>query len=97
MREQFWLTYEVREIVFESIYPGEYNNFERSCLLQAIDVCWSQHLEKISELRESIGWQAYAQKDPFIVYKQEAMSLFLNMNDEIMDILILDRLVSDIL
>ena len=92
---ELWLSSEIKKILGDEIFSDQ--TFETSSILRAMDVCWCEHLEKMSELRESTRWQAYAQKDPFIVYKQEAMSLFLNMNDEIMDILILDRLVSDIL
>jgi preprotein translocase subunit SecA len=76
LREQFWLIYDIKEINSEIIDPGFYREFEKTCLLQAIDFCWSQHLEKMSELRESINWRAYAQRDPLVEYKQEGFRIF---------------------
>jgi preprotein translocase subunit SecA len=91
---ELWLSFELRSLADENFYD---QSFEKSSLLEAMDICWSEHLEKMSELREATRWQAYAQKDPFIIYKQEAMRMFLNISSEVIDILILDRLISDIL
>jgi preprotein translocase subunit SecA len=95
--EQFWLTYEIKESLFEDKYLTDYKNFEKKYLLKTIDICWSEHLEKMSELRESIAWQVYAQKDPLTVYKEEAYSTFIETIKEIMNILILNLIVYDII
>ena len=78
LREQFWLIYDLKEINSELIDPGFYRQFEKICLLQAIDFSWSEHLQKMNDLRESIGWRAYAQRDPLIEYKQEGYRIFTN-------------------
>jgi len=49
---------------------------ERFIALQSIDKRWKEHLYEMDGLREGIGYQAYAQKDPLIEYKFQAFTLF---------------------
>jgi preprotein translocase subunit SecA len=49
---------------------------ERFIALQAIDRRWKDHLYEMDGLREGIGYQRYAQKDPLIEYKFQAFNLF---------------------
>jgi preprotein translocase subunit SecA len=49
---------------------------ERFIALQAIDRRWKEHLYEMDGLREGIGYQRYAQKDPLIEYKFQAFNLF---------------------
>ena len=70
------------------VIPGFYKQFEKYYLLHAIDFCWSEHLEKMAELRESIVWRVYGQRDPLIEYKQEAYKLFTITSKQIRNYLI---------
>jgi len=60
---------------------------EQFLALQAIDKRWKEHLYEMDGLREGIGYQAYAQKDPLIEYKFQAFNLFqelvVNINTDI--------------
>jgi len=60
---------------------------EQFLALQAIDKRWKEHLYEMDGLREGIGYQAYAQKDPLIEYKFQAFNLFqeliVNINADI--------------
>jgi preprotein translocase subunit SecA len=49
---------------------------ERFIALQAIDRRWKEHLYEMDGMREGIGYQAYAQKDPLVEYKFQAFNLF---------------------
>ena len=53
-----------------------FNSFERSVLLQTIDLGWREHLAALDHLRQGIHLRGYAQKDPKQEYKKEAFSLF---------------------
>lgn len=97
LREQFWLNYDLKEINYELLMQiKEYQDFQKSCFLKAIDSCWSDHLEKMSELREAIVWSAYGQRDPLIQYKQEAYRLFTITLQEIQNYLIFTLLSTDL-
>jgi preprotein translocase subunit SecA len=58
---------------------------ERQLILQAIDEHWQEYLRSMDSLRESIGLQAYGQRDPLIEYKREAYNLFMDLMDRIYD------------
>ncbi len=51
-------------------------NAERSVYLRAIDVLWMEHIDEMSHLRDAVALSGYAQKDPLIVYKEEAFQMF---------------------
>lgn len=50
--------------------------FERSVILQTIDMQWREHLATMDYLRQGIHLRGYAQKDPKQEYKREAFDLF---------------------
>lgn len=79
LSEQFRITYDLRETYLEQLRPGLVRQLEKYYLLQQIDKAWQEHLEKMANLRESIGWRSYGQQDPLTEYKNEAFSLFINM------------------
>nr|AWT38726.1 preprotein-translocase subunit a [Licmophora sp.] len=74
--QEFWLTYQlkVKEIL---IYGNRiFENLEHKTTLANIDQIWQEHLEKITLLREAVGWRGYGQKRPLTEYKREAYTLF---------------------
>nr|YP_009393667.1 preprotein-translocase subunit a [Caloglossa beccarii]ARW62229.1 preprotein-translocase subunit a [Caloglossa beccarii] len=77
--EQLRISYDLRENYLEQLRPGLMRKLEKYYLLQQIDQTWQEHLEKMSLLKEYIGWRSYGQQDPLIEYKNEAFSLFINM------------------
>lgn len=83
LHEQLRITYDLREAYLEQLKPGLIRQLEKYYLLQQIDKGWQEHLEKMTILRESIGWRSYGQEDPLIEYKNEAFSLFVNMTNYI--------------
>ncbi len=49
---------------------------QRFIALQMLDHQWKEHLYEMDGLREGIGYQAYAQRDPLLEYKFQAFNLF---------------------
>jgi preprotein translocase subunit SecA len=71
----------------ESLFGEEgAREVERVVLLRNVDEKWMDHLEAMDDLRESIGLQAYAQRNPLIEYKIAGADLFdemvLNIRDD---------------
>ncbi|VGO21381.1 preprotein translocase subunit SecA [Pontiella sulfatireligans] len=56
---------------------------ERHMIIQAIDEHWQEYLRNMDSLRESVGLQAYGQRDPLVEYKREAYNLFMDLMDRI--------------
>lgn len=71
--------YEEKEEGFEK----EQRSLERYALLSVVDSEWKDHLYNMDRLKEGIGFQAYAQKDPLIEYQKEGYELFLALIDRI--------------
>src|SRR5882762_3264786 len=54
----------------------------RYVMLNVLDEKWKDHLYDLDQLRNSIHYRSYGQKDPLLEYKQEAYSMFVDlMND----------------
>jgi preprotein translocase subunit SecA len=56
---------------------------ERQITLREIDRAWVDHLTNMDYLREGIGLRGYAQVDPLVAYKKEALELFSRMQADI--------------
>ncbi|MCK9577982.1 preprotein translocase subunit SecA [bacterium] len=52
---------------------------EKIISLRVMDVFWTEHLENMEHLRESVRLRAYGQRDPLVEYKKEGNILFRNM------------------
>ncbi len=63
----------------------ELTQFERWVLLQIVDQAWKDHLYAVDQLRESIGFRSFSQRDPRIEFKREAARLFEEMESGIRD------------
>ncbi|HUS14377.1 MAG TPA: hypothetical protein VM536_05075, partial [Chloroflexia bacterium] len=70
---------EVRDLVREAFVKHQ----ESRWILHVIDQLWTRHLTTMEGLRQSIGLQAYAQKDPLIEYKRTSYELFEELKGEI--------------
>ncbi len=63
----------------KALGPELMREIERNILLQVVDTKWRDHLYGMDHLKEGIGLQAYAQKDPLLMYKKEGFQLFQQM------------------
>lgn len=79
LHEQFRASYDLKETYLEQLRPGLIRQLEKYYLLQQIDKSWQDHIERMSLLKEYIGWRSYGQQDPLIEYKNEGFHLFINM------------------
>ncbi|MBY0477151.1 MAG: preprotein translocase subunit SecA [Chitinophagaceae bacterium] len=59
------------------------NALERTATLAFIDEAWKEHLRAMDDLRTSVQNATYEQKDPLVIYKVEAYTLFEQLNNEI--------------
>ncbi len=60
------------------VFLGErlQNEIYRELLLSIISQSWVEYLTKVEALRVSIGLEAYAQRDPLVMYKGQATDMF---------------------
>jgi preprotein translocase subunit SecA len=94
---EFWLTYtaKIREL---SLYgDGIIGELERNIILTNTDRIWREHLQKLTLLREAVGWRGYGQKNPLYEYKREAFKIFEDREETLRHLVIYDLLRSSIL
>lgn len=58
-------------------------NIIRAVFLRTLDTLWIEHLDLMTELRESIGLRGYGQRDPLVEYKREAFRHFSELTQSI--------------
>ena len=56
------------------------NALERTVTLGFIDDAWKEHLRAMDDLKQSVQTAYYEQKDPLVIYKGEAYTLFRQMD-----------------
>lgn len=74
--QEFWVSYEAKVIELEIQHLGLIRELERTLILIYMDREWKEHLQKMSLLRDAVGWRRYGQRNPLYEYKEEAYALF---------------------
>ncbi|WP_040909413.1 preprotein translocase subunit SecA [Succinatimonas hippei] len=67
----------------EKIGKENQNRLEKGVMLQCIDTLWKEHLAAMDYMRQGIGLQGYAQKNPKNEYKIQSFNLFTKMLDNL--------------
>jgi len=83
LNERAVMLYEKKEK--ELIGEEQMRELERIILLQNVDMKWKDHLEAMDSLMETIGLQAYAQRNPISEYRLYGADLFDDMIVQIRD------------
>jgi preprotein translocase subunit SecA len=94
---EFWLTYQSKIQNYLVYGDGIIENLERSIILINIDRIWREHLQKMTLLREAVGWRGYGQRNPLYEYKQDAFYMFETREELLRHLVIYDLLRSSIL
>jgi preprotein translocase subunit SecA len=63
-----------------------YSEFLKIILLRTIDQFWMKHIDTMSELRQSVMLQSYAQVNPLYVYQNDGLKLFKQLMIDISDL-----------
>ena len=74
LKEKAVKLYEAKETEFPE--PEQFRELERVILLKVIDRKWMDHIDDMDQLRQGIGLQAYAQRDPLVEYKMAGYDMF---------------------
>jgi preprotein translocase subunit SecA len=95
--DEFWLTYNSKIMELAIYGDGIIENLERSIILINTDRIWREHLQKMTLLREAVGWRGYGQRNPLYEYKQDAFYMFETRKELLRHLVIYDLLRSSIL
>jgi len=94
---EFWLTYQSKILELSVYGYGIMENLERSLILINTDRIWREHLQKMTLLREAVGWRGYGQRNPLYEYRQDAFYMFETREESLRHLVIYDLLRSSIL
>lgn len=50
--------------------------WERTLMLQMLDMLWVRHLTALDDLRQGIGLRAYGQQDPLVAFQKDAFQMY---------------------
>ncbi|MFC0233295.1 preprotein translocase subunit SecA [Vagococcus entomophilus] len=53
--------------------------FQKVVILRVVDTKWTDHIDAMDQLRQSIGLRAYGQNNPLVEYQQEGYQMFETM------------------
>ena len=81
LKEEAVLLYEAKETEFPEI--EQFRELERVVLLKVIDRKWMDHIDDMDQLRQGIGMQAFAQRNPIDEYKMASYDMLDAMNEAI--------------
>ena len=81
LKEEAVKLYEEKEAEFPE--PETIREIERVILLKVIDRKWMDHIDDMDQLRQGIGLQAFAQRDPKVEYKLAGFEMFDEMTRNI--------------
>ena len=74
LKERAVKLYEAKEAEFPE--PEAVRELERVVLLKTIDRKWMAHIDDMDQLRQGIGLQTFAQRDPLVEYKLAGFEMF---------------------
>ncbi|TMT00641.1 preprotein translocase subunit SecA [Apilactobacillus kunkeei] len=68
----------------EQLYdPEQMLEFEKVVLLRVVDSHWTDHIDEMDQLRQSIGLRGYGQLNPLVEYQREGYQMFEEMVSDI--------------
>ncbi|MBM7710395.1 preprotein translocase subunit SecA [Enterococcus lemanii] len=59
--------------------PEQLLEFEKVVILRVVDSKWTDHIDAMDQLRQSIGLRAYGQNNPLVEYQTEGFQMFETM------------------
>lgn len=82
-RKEVWIVQDIRLAESNLYEQGLLKKTRSNSLLNMIDSCWAEHLERMSYTRETINLRSYGQQTPLMEYNIEAFNSFKSMLEQI--------------
>ena len=80
---EIWISNDLRSAESNLYEKGFLKVTQSTNLLSIIDYYWTEHIERMSYIRETISWRSYGQQNPLVEYNIEAFKSFKLMFEEI--------------
>jgi len=81
--KEIWISNDLRHS-YGNFYEANFLlNNRTTTILSIVDFYWTEHLERMSYIRETINWRSYGQQNPLLEYNIEAFKSFNLMFEQI--------------
>jgi len=81
--KEIWISHDLR-LSHSNLYQlGFLKSTRLPIVLSIIDFYWTEHIERMSYIRETINWRSYGQQNPLLEYNLEAFKSFNLMFEQI--------------
>jgi preprotein translocase subunit SecA len=80
---EIWISNDLRFAESNFYEMGLLKSTRSSTLLAIIDYYWTEHIERMNFIRETISWRSYGQQNPLVEYNLQAGDSFKLMFQEI--------------
>lgn len=74
--KEIWVSNDLRSAQSNLYQENFLKNNRTEIFLAVVDFYWTEHLERMNYLRETITWRAYGQQNPLVEYNTEAFKSF---------------------
>ncbi len=81
--KEIWINNDLRFGQSNFYELGFLKNNKSTTVLSLIDFYWTEHIERMGYIRETINWRSYGQQNPLLEYNIEAFKSFKIMFEEI--------------
>lgn len=81
--QEIWISNDLRLAESNFYQPGFLKSTRAILLLSIIDCYWTEHLDRMSYIRETINWRSYGQENPLVEYNLQAAQSFKLMFQQI--------------
>jgi preprotein translocase subunit SecA len=78
-----WIWSDLQFAIGNSYQPGFLKNSRITNILSILDFYWTEHIERMNYIKETISWRSYGQQNPLLEYNNEAFRSFNIMFNQI--------------
>jgi preprotein translocase subunit SecA len=94
--KEIWISNDLRFSHSNFYQPNFLKRNRTTSILGIIDFYWTEHLERMNSLRETINWKAYGQQNPLVEYNMGAFKSFNLMFEQIRSYMLYYLLINPI-
>ncbi len=81
--KELWISNDLRQAKSNFYQLGFLKSTRAIILLSILDFYWTEHIERMGYIRETISWRSYGQQNPLVEYNTEAFKSFKLMFEQI--------------
>ena len=81
--KEIWISNDLRSAQSNLYQENFLKNNRTEIFLAIIDFYWTEHIERMGYIRETINWRSYGQQNPLVEYNIEAFKSFKLMFEQI--------------